>query len=38
MGFVIGLLLGTGLTFAAMYLHAHPEKRAELMALFKKKP
>jgi gas vesicle protein len=38
MGFVLGFLLGAAAAFVATYLHAHPEKREELQALFKKKP
>lgn len=38
MGFVIGLVIGLLLGYGGAYLQHNPERRAELMAWFKKKP
>ena len=37
MGFVIGLAIGMIVGYGGAYLQHNPERRAELLALFKKK-
>lgn len=36
MGFLIGLLIGAALGYGGAYLQHNPERKAELVALFKK--
>ncbi len=38
MGFVIGLALGMVIGYIGAYFQHHPERRAEIAELFKKKP
>lgn len=38
MGYVLALILGAALGYVGAYFQHNPERRAELVALFKKKP